>query len=752
MTTHQTACILCSRNCGLLVDVEDRQFKKIRGDDSSPSSKGYICQKAARLTHYQSHEDRLEYPLKRQSDGSFVRVTWDDALNDIARRLNAIRDQHGGKAFAFYGGGGQGNHLGATYSRQLLKAMKSFYVYNALGQEKTGDFWLNGRMFGKQNCHTTEDVEHADYMLFIGVNPYQAHGIPSARDTLKSIKNDPKRTMVVIDPRRTETAKMADIHLQLRPGTDAFLMSAILSIIVRERLHDQEFLSKHCVGFEDVERALLAVPVEAFVRFADVPLDDVHKVARGYAKAQRGCLRIDLGIQQTLNSTLNSYLEKLLFLVTGNFGIQGGNNLHTAIIPVIGHTDEHNPKIVRTARHNMFPIAGVFPPNILASEINSPGEDRIRALFVDSGNPALTLADTAEMAVALDKLELLVVVDVAMTETARHAHYVLPASSQFEKFEASGFSLEFPENYFQVRHPIFAPLGQSLSEAEIYSRLLEKMGVVPDRHPLLARVAKYEPASAMHLPYIAALAIKLSLNKRLMPYAATIMYRTFGSASPLIGAAATVLPLSMVYAAKHREAVIRTGLQGNKFTLGVKLFRRIMASRQGTVISRHLQQDVWSLLAYPDQKVRLVVPEMLEALAKLNPVMQVDPTYPLVLMAGERRTYNANQIYRDPKWRKQDPHGSLRIHPEDALTYGLSDGGKALCRSQAGAIEVVVEFDSSTRVGFVTLPHGYGQRHGNSAPIGPQINRLTSSSHCDPIAKTPYHKHVPVSLSPVTHE
>lgn len=213
MPTAKTACILCSRNCGLEVEVEGGHLKKIRGDAAHPSSKGYLCNKAARLDYYQNHADRLTHPLKRQPDGSFVRVSWEQALGDIAQRLNAIRDTHGGDAFAFVGGGGQGNHLGGAYGRQLLPAMKSRFVYSSLAQEKTGDFWVNGRLFGAQNCHPMEDVEHADYVVFIGCNPYQSHGIVNARDVLKAIKNDPRRTMVVIDPRRTETAQQAHIHL-----------------------------------------------------------------------------------------------------------------------------------------------------------------------------------------------------------------------------------------------------------------------------------------------------------------------------------------------------------------------------------------------------------------------------------------------------------------------------------------------------------------------------------------------------------
>ncbi|MDP2226234.1 MAG: molybdopterin-dependent oxidoreductase [Moraxellaceae bacterium] len=744
---QQTACILCSRNCGLTVQIENGQFTRIRGDDDHPLTKGYICQKAARLAHYQHHGDRLQHPLRREPDGRFVRVSWDDALTDIAARLVALREKHGGRSFAFLGGGGQGNHLGGAYSGQLRAAMKSHNAYNSLGQEKTGDFWLNGRLFGRQTCHTTEDVEHADFVLFIGCNPFQAHGIPNARDTLKHLQKDPARTMVLVDPRRTETARYADIHLQLKPGTDAYLMSAMLAIIVREGLHDRDFIARHCAGFDAVEKALLDIPVEDYVRRADVALADVEKVARGFATAKSACVRIDLGIQHTLHTTLNGYLEKLLYLVTGNFGIKGGNNLHTMFLPILGHTDERRPRIKRTAYHRMFPIAGILPPNILPDEILKAGDARIRSVFVDSCNPLLTWPDTAAYREAFASLDLMVVVDVAMTETARMAHYVLPAASQFEKWEATGFNLEFPSNAFHLRQPLLPPAHECLPEPEIYTRLLEKMDAIPKAFPWLARIARREPAAGAHLGYMAAFAALLVRQRKLLPFAPSILYRTLGPTLPDgAAAAAPLLPLSMLYAQKYPAEVRRAGHAGNRLTLGTALFRAILASRSGTLISTHEFRDMWTLMGTTDRRVRLEIPEMLDELAALRDEVPPGADFPFILMAGERRSYNANQIYRDPAWRKVDPHGALRLHPEDAAALGLVDGEQAVCTSSRDSLTVVVEIDDSVRRGVVTLPHGYGFRYQDSAPVGPELNRLTDAAHCDPLSRTPYHKYVPVHI------
>ena len=749
MTTAKTACILCSRNCGLEIDVVDGHLKKIRGDAAHPSSKGYLCNKAARLDYYQNHADRLTHPLKRQADGDFVRVTWDEALGDIARRLNAIRDTHGGDAFAFVGGGGQGNHLGGAYSRQLLSAMKSRFVYSALAQEKTGDFWVNGRLFGAQNCHPMEDVEHADYVLFIGANPYQSHGIVNARDVLRKIKNDPDRTMVVIDPRRTETADQADIHLQLLPGTDAFLLLAMLSIIVRENLHDQAFIDAHCTGFEQVRAELLGVPVADYATRADVPLADIERVARGLATAKRGCVRVDLGTQQTLHTTLNAYLEKLLYLITGNFGQTGSNNLHTAFLPLIGNTDETKVKpgksLKLTAFHKMMPIAGMYPPSILPDEILKAGEERVRAVVCDSSNPMLNYPDSDAQEKAFKALDLMVVVDTAMTETARLAHYVLPAASQFEKLEATGFTLEFPENYFHLRHPIAQPMGEALPEPEIYTRLLEAMGVIPRKFPVLSALARSEPDLTDHLGYMTALGLTLSINKRWAPYGASIMYRTLGKALR-DAAAAPLLPIAMAYAKEHAVAVRRAGHKGSLLMLGANLFRAIIRDESGTVISRHEHSEMWSLLKTPDQRVHLHVPEMIEAIHALSREVPAADGFPFILMAGERRSYNANQIFRDPAWRKVDKHGALRMHPDDADALSLANGDIAQCTTERGMLEVTVEIDDALRRGVVTLPHGYGISFQNSKPIGPPVNRLTSISHCEPFSRTPFHKYVPATI------
>ena len=406
-TWKATACILCYINCGIEVVTQGREIVRVRGDKAHPSTHGYLCQKAQRINFYQNHADRLTTPLRRRADGGFDAIDWETALTEIAQRLNAIRTEQGGQAFAFYGGGGQGNHLGGAYGVSLMRAMGSSNYYSALSQEKTGDFWVNGHLFGAQNAHTTEDVEHCDLLVVLGCNPWLAHGFRNARNLINEIKKNPNRHLLVIDPRRTEVAEVADLHLQLRPGTDAFLLGAMLALILARGGEDAQFLAEHTLGFEEVRSTLLNIPVDAWIAHAGVQRADVERAVDMILAAHAMSVRVELGIQQGRHSTLNSYLEKLLFLVTGHFGRKGTNNLHSWLQPLWG-----NSRGERSAVTGQEQIAGLYPPNRLPAEILTNHPDRIRAVWVDSSNPLNTAADTKAIEAAFRALDLVVVVDV----------------------------------------------------------------------------------------------------------------------------------------------------------------------------------------------------------------------------------------------------------------------------------------------------------------------------------------------------
>ena len=315
---HKTSCVMCAQNCGLEVKVHDNKMVKVRPDRDNPRSQGYVCRKGLNVAHYQHHDDRLTHPLKRVGN-DFEQISWDQASEEIAEKLKSIIDEHGPKSFAYMGGGGQGCHFEAAFGVRLLRSLGSHYHYNALGQELTGSYWVWGRVLGRQNLIAGADHHNTEMLLAIGWNGMMSHQMPQARKFLKEFSKDPDKTLVVIDPRRTKTAELADIHIAIKPGADAFLMMALLAQIVQEGLQDTQFIKAHTIGFEPLRELLLSVDVEAYCRQAEVDPEVVRRVARGLANAKAGCTRHDLGLEMSLHSTLNTYLEKLLFLLTGNF-------------------------------------------------------------------------------------------------------------------------------------------------------------------------------------------------------------------------------------------------------------------------------------------------------------------------------------------------------------------------------------------------------------------------------------------------
>src|SRR5271166_2141508 len=650
----KTACVLCSVNCGLEVKLDGRKISRVRGNKDHVASHGYACEKAQRIDYYQNGKDRLDSPMRRRADGSFEKIDWDTAIAEVAARLMRVRDEFGGASIFYYGGGGQGNHLCGAYSTATRRALGAVYASNALAQEKTGEFWVEGRLTGGR---PSPDFEHAEIAMFVGKNSWQSHSFQCARPILRKISADPPRALIVIDPRRTETAELADYHLQVRPGTDAFCLSAILAVLVQEDLIAHEFLRQHATGGADLFDALRQVPIANYCARAGLTEDLVREVARRIARASSVSVLEDLGIEMAPHSTLNSYLEKLIFCITGNFGRKGAMNLHTSMGRLYGDVlkDRRSP----VGGHRI--IGGMIPCNVIPDEILTDHPRRFRAMIVESANPIHSLADSQRMRAALDSLDTVVVIDVAMTETARRAHYVLPASSQYEKWEATFFTFDFPHNYFNLRAPIIEPLPGTLPEAEIHRRLVRAMGVLKDED--LAPL--HEAAAKGRNEYAMAFLQATSSNPTLGGLTPVVLYETLG---PTLGkgneVAAIMWGAAQTCAMTYPDAVRRAGFEGHGPELGNALFEAIFNSRDGVTFTVDAYEETWRRINTPDHRIQLDIPELLGELRSLaDEKPESNPQFPFVLSAGERRSSTANTIVRNPQWRAKDREGALRMSP-----------------------------------------------------------------------------------------
>ena len=739
MSWAQTACILCECNCGIEVELDGRTLARVRGDRAHPGSRGYTCNKAMRLDHYQNGPHRLTTPLRRRPDGTHEEIDWDDAIAGIAAGFRRIGDAHGGESILYYGGGGQGNHLGGAYSGAFLRAVGSRYRSNALAQEKTGEGWVEHSMYGG---HTRGEFEHAEVSVFVGKNPWMSQSFPRARVVLREIAKDPERSMIVIDPVVTDTAKLADFHLRVRPGTDAWCLAALVAVLVQEDLVDHEFLARHTTGADAVLARLAEVDVASYSAACGVGEGLIRAAARRIGNATSVSVFEDLGVQQAPNSTLCSYVDRLLWILTGNFGQPGAMHLHTSFVSLF-----RDRKVRRTPVTGARIIAGLVPCNVIPDEILTDHPDRFRAMIVESANPAHSLADSPRFAEALEALDLLVVIDVAMTETARHADYVLPAASQYEKVEATFFNFEFPDNTFHLRRPLLEPLQGTLPEPEIWARLVRALEVFDADELAPLHAAASQGLGAYGQAFVAA----TTANPMLSALAPYVLYETLGPAlgDDLAGAAA-------LWGLAHRcfmtypDAVRRAGhADGNA------LFEAILASPSGVVFTHDDYGDDFARIVHPDGRIALELLEMLAELETLaaGPVALTDADFPIVLSVGERRSFTANDIFRDPSWRKRDADGALRLSAEDTERLGLIDGGRARVITARGSAEATIEVSDAMLAGHASLPNGFGLTYtgadGRTAVAGVAPNSLTSSAWRDEFAATPWHKHVPARIEPL---
>jgi len=733
-----TSCILCSTNCGLQVQVEDGHFKKIKGDKTNPRSKGYTCEKPAGLDHYQNHADRITTPLRRKADGSFEAIGWDSAIEEVATKLSQIKDAHGGDKILYYGGGGQGNHLGGAYSGAMRRVLGMRYQSNALAQEKTGEFWVERKMFGGR---PEPDFEHAEVAVFIGKNPWHSHGFERARPILRAIAKDPGRHLIVMDPRRSETAELADVWLQVIPGTDAFVLAAMLQTLVEEELLDREYLDAQASDGQLLFDVLAQVPIADYCARAGVEEADVRKAARLIGNAKSASVLEDLGLEMAPHSTLNSYLEKLLYALTGNLGGQGAMNLGTHVGKLIGSSADNRTSPV--GGHRI--ITGLIPCNAIPEEILTDHPDRFRAMFIESGNPVHSLADSPRMREALDALECVVVIDVAMTETAKHAHYILPAASQYEKVETTFFGGGFPDHTFLLRQPLFPVAEGTLPEPEIHSRIVRALGAFVDEDLQALREAADEGLEKFALAFAQAMGSQPELAA-IMP---VVLYETLGrSLGEGLEGAALIWGAAQTLASSETNSVRRAGFDGEGPELGNALFRAIMDHSNGVVVTSDPYEVTLERIRTDDGKINLVLPELLSELADLldEEPPKTSDAYPFILAAGERRTSTANTIYRNPGWRKKDAEGALRMSPGDAERLGIATGGRVLITTKRGAAEAVVEVNDTLREGHITLPNGHGLEYpdadGQRKVFGTPPNELTSGEDRDWFAGTPWHKHV----------
>ncbi len=749
-TNLPTVCVLCSHNCGLRVDVQDGRIVAVRGDETNPITKGYVCNKAFGIGHYVEHGDRVRHPLRRQPDGTFEPIDWTTAITEIAARLNAIRAHHSPRAIALVGIGGQGNHMDAPYAMAFLRGTGSRRWFNAFAQEKTQHNLLDQWMFDASPATFLHaDTGRARFVLVLGTNPKISNRGHNATDTFKMLADDPARTVVVVDPRETDTARTATRHLRVKPGTDVYLLLAMAAVIVREGLFARRFLDERTIGLDLLQAELAAVDVAAMAARCGLDVDAILETARGFAGAESAAIFFDLGVEQTPFSTLISYLMRALLVLTDNLGRPGGCMFLESFLPPM--QDPTLGKEPERALASGIPAIralgndGMFSPTLVPEEVLLDHPERIRAIIVEGSNPILSYSDASRWREAREHLDLLVVIDPAMTETARLADYVLPTPVGYEKWETAVFPRGVPEVYMQVRPPVVPPPPEALPEPEIYVRLCEAMGLYgppPAELDALAQEA-LTPAGAMAFLGAAQAAARGGQHEMLV-----WAYRALGPhlPAPALTAMFFIAHLNAMF---RTESVLRTlgpDWEGKMpFEIGTELFRRILAHPEGVEIARQrLETNLEDHLGFADRKIQLAPAPMLPEIRRaLSTAPTVDPAFPLVMAAGLRTRWTANTIQRDPAWRKgKGPHCALNLSPPDATALGIHDGDTVRVATNRGSLILPAQVDKKLMAGHVWMPNGFGMVSADGMVQGANQNELTDVADRDPFTGIPHHRYV----------
>jgi anaerobic selenocysteine-containing dehydrogenase len=741
---HKTGCVLCMQNCGLEILVEDNRMVKVRPDKENPRSQGYACRKGLNVIFHQYPKDRLTEPLKRVGV-RFEPISWDQAVEEIAGKLRDLVDRHGPRCLAYMGGSAQGGQFETTFGLTMIRALGSQYYYSSAGQEFSGIFWVQGRMFGKQYNVVIPDEHVSDMLVAWGWNGMESHQMPQAPRLLKRFSEDPERLLVAIDPRKSETAAIADIHLAVRPGADALLMKAMISIILEEGWEAKDYIHSHVEGLDRIKAWFEGFDVRKALDVCMLDYQQVHDLCRLMA-TKKWSVHSDLGIYMGRRSTLNSYLMNILGALCGIFCVRGGNIIPGMVLPIGFHADERDPKTWRTVTTGLPPAAaGSFPPAAMPEEILSDHPERLRGVFVSACNPLRSYPDTSAYEKAFGKLDLLVVNDIVMSETARLAHYVLPCRTFYESWDGSFFPLTFPKVYFQMRRPIVSPPEKCLEAAQIFTLLADRLGLIPDVPDDLKKEAE-----GSRLAFGAKLmgwAAKEPLARSRMPLVlAKTIGRVWDSA-----ALAALWGLLMTAPEPFRKNAGRAGFKPGT-DQGDRIFQAILDSPQGLWVGEVDPEENMSVVRTPSGKIEVHIPELEEEANGLDgaseaEALKMPDAFPLILNAGRHTKHNANTLMRNPEWNKGKRACPVSLSPADAGTLGLHDGQRVRVVTEAGSEVGDLQVTDQVRAGMVLIPHGFGLIYDGEV-YGINTNRLTKATHRDSIG-TPLHRFVPCRIEAV---
>ena len=724
-TTHHRICPLCEACCGLEIKVQDHKVISIRGHEADVLSAGYICPKGVALKDLHEDPDRLRTPLIKRN-GVFETATWDEAYAEIARRLPPIMAAHGRNATGIVVGNPSAHKISLlTYFGKLARALGTKNVFSASTLDQMPKQLASGLMFGHWLSIALPDISRTDYLLVLGANPLVSNGsmwtVPDFRGKAKALQARGGK-LVVIDPRKTETASVADAHHFIRPNSDVFLLAAMVNTLFAEGLVKLGNVAEWVVGVNAVQQAIAPFTPEAVATRCGITAETIRTLTRELAAAPRAAVYARIGTCTQEYGTLASWLVDVLNTLTGNLDKEGG--MLFAKSAAFATNTAGNPankpgvgKGVSTGRHHARvsgapEVYGELPMTCLAEEIETAGEGQIRALFTVATNPVLSSPNGPRLAKALDTLDFMVSMDIYLNETTRHADVILPGVSPLEDFH---YDVAFPQLSWR-NHARYSPpvLPAAPGQPEEWQTLLKLAAIVRG-------LGVTTDADALDDAQFAEDADRL-----FGAHAPGVIEATKGLRGPL----------------RALDVALRTGPYGDGFGKhpnGLTLAKVQASNASGGVDLGALQPRIPEMLRTPSGKVELAPPSLLQDLQRA--VQDLRGLAPDLVIIGRRDVRTNNSwMHNLPVLAKGPMRCTALVHPVDAQRLGLQDGALANIRSAGGQVQAQVHVTQDMMPGVVSLPHGWGhdapgaQLRVAAERPGANINALFDDHLRDPLS------------------
>lgn len=726
METRFRICPFCEATCGLALEVEGGEVRAVRGHEADVFSRGFLCPKGVALADLHRDPDRLRRPLVRRG-GRHVAVSWDEAFEEIERRLPAVRGRYGNACVAVYLGNPTIHTLGlALYGRVLIRALRTPNVFSASTVDQMPKQLAAGLMFGTYLSVPVPDIERTEFLLMLGANPMESNGslwtVPDFPAKLRALRARGGRC-VVIDPRRTRTARAAGEHVPIRPGTDAFLLAAMANVLFAEERIRPGRLGPWVNGVEEAARALRPFTAEAVAPITGVPAERIAALARDLAAAPAAAVYGRIGTCTQEFGTLASWLVDLLNVITGNLDRPGGAMFPRApgFAPNTYGKAGSGPGVRlgrRRSRVRGLPeVAGELPVACLAEEIETPGDGQIRALVTIAGNPVLSTPDSERLDRALASLDFMLSFDIYLNETTRHADVILPGLSPLEQ---PHYDIAFPQfayrNVARYSPPVFDPPADRPLEWE---SLLRVAGIA------MGQGADSDVGALDDL--VAATQAQRAASSETSPAFGRSVEEILAAVAPRKG------PERLL------DIELRAGPYGDGFGTvpgGLTLAR--LEAEPGGVDLGPLEPRVPELLRTPSGKIELAPAPILADLPRLEAALRrAEPDDGFLLVGRRHLRSNNSWMHNLPSLIGGRDRCTLQINPADAGRLGVFDGARVRVTSDTGTVEARVEITDEVMPGVVSLPHGWGHdRPGTGLRLaarapGVNVNVLASSAFLD---------------------